>query len=124
MISRGIFTLAAMLASSWGLAQNALQDTDGNRDGVVTKDEFHGFVSRAGAYGGWDANSDGLIDPDEYRAIGAGQELAYWDADNNNFLDPYEVYNGMFLYFDTNQDGRWDVNEWNAFQSEGLFDDR
>ena len=84
------------------------------------------------AFGVWDANADGFLNPAEFGAnwVGTGT-FGVWDANDDGFLDENEwrvgVGNdaaefGLFDDWDTDNDNRLAVNEFGV-GSFGVFDD-
>ena len=65
-------------------------DSNGNQE--LSRDEFYGGVADIGTYSDWDANSDGLLDENEFNEIGGDWDYDTWDADANAYVDPGEFY--------------------------------
>ncbi|MDN5882362.1 MAG: hypothetical protein L0H37_08325, partial [Nitrosospira sp.] len=98
---------------------------DENGDDKITKDEFYGMASDWGVYPNWDDNHNGVIDSNEWSAIGWDYDFNKMDTDNNNYVDAGEVYDGMFIFYDTDKDGSWERVEWADFNEDtGLWHNR
>ncbi len=121
---KGRFTtlLALSLASSMTFAAGSLSFEDANSDGKVSKDEYQNSLSDAGVYSDWDADNDGLLTDEEFDEAGFDNDFTAWDADNSDYLDAGEVYDGYFDSFDENENGHWNAGEWDDAGDEGFFD--
>lgn len=87
---------AAAFALGAGTAQADLLSMDGDGDGLISLNEYGGYEDRT--FGAYDANSDGTIDADEYRA-------------------------GQFRRYDRDRDGMFSEEERVRYEEdEGLFD--
>lgn len=95
-------------------------DSDGNQE--LSRDEFYGGVADIGTYSDWDANSDGLLDENEFNEIGGDWDYDTWDADANAYVDSGEFYDGYYASYDANEDGHWDGGEWDDAGEAGIFD--
>lgn len=114
--------VAVSLFSASAFAQTTFESLDENGNGSISKDEYYGLVSDAGIYPDLDADSDGLIEQNEFEGIGLDDDYASWDLDENHYLDSGEFYDGYFGYYDANEDAHWDGNEWDDAGEAGLLD--
>ncbi len=114
---------ASLVSTSLYAMDCNFDNTDTNRDGKITKDEFHNSVSDSGKYWNYDTNKDGSLDEDEFRETNLNEAWYNdWDVNNDNLLDENEFSDGLFTSFDDNEDGHWDGNEWDDAGDEGLWD--
>ena len=104
-----------------------LEKADANKDGVVTREEYH--EARMAMFAKLDRNDDGFIDQEDapkFRRRGNGdggermdalkQEL---DRDSDGRISREEFANGPLLVFekaDSNKDGKLDSAEIDAFK--------
>lgn len=112
---------ALALVTSTGFAAT-FSSLDSNGDNKVTKDEYYGTVSDWGTYADWDTNKDGLLEQSEFNNGPFVGKYTYWDYNNDGYLDSYEVYNGIYATYDSNDDGYWENGEWHDFDDAGLYD--
>ena len=129
MLRRFLFAGTLSLASAVALAVthesgdvvdfNAL-DADG--DSQITRTEYDSYVRDSDRYTDWDINADGLLDENEYDAIGWDSEFDTLDADNDSLLDVIEFYDGVFNELDEDENLHIDGDEWDDAGDTGLFD--
>lgn len=63
--------------------------------------------------GAWDADSDGILSRDEFRAgIDTSDTFGEWGADGNAALDSDELLEGIYGLWDADGDARLTVEEW------------
>lgn len=65
---------------------------------------------------------DDLIIEDEFNEIGWDYDFAAWDVDNNGYLDAGEVYDSYYSVYDEDEDGHWNLGEWDDADDEGWLD--
>ena len=120
MIGVGLMTMGAT-----ALAQEEREfgDFDADNDARITLDEWHGGVGDIGIFGDRDLNEDDRIDENEFNALGMEDEdFDTWDANDDSYLDEDEYYEGTFEYFDEDESGHWDGDEWDDAGDEGFWD--
>lgn len=111
-----------VLASGLAFGETSFDSYDTNNDDQLTKDEFYGLTSDVGIYSDWDTNGDGVVDETEFNEIGIDADFDTWDANGDGTLGEDEVYDGTFEYYDENEDGHWDGNEWDDAGDAGWLD--
>ena len=91
-----LIPLALGFTLGTGAAHADLLSLDGDGDGMISLNEYGTYEDRT--FAGYDANSDGMIDADEYRA-------------------------GNFRRYDRDRDGMFNEEERARYEEdEGLFD--
>lgn len=95
---------------------------DNNDDNELNSLEWNNTVSGLyeengyslyGSFDDWDADSDGAVNADEYEAgISDSGWWDDWDTNNDNYLNEDEFGDGMYSYYDEDDDYRWGGNEW------------
>ena len=120
-ILTGITGITLALGSTSVFA-DSFDSWDANDDDQVTTDEFYGSVGDLGTYSDWDTNDDGLIGEDEWNSLGWDYDYDTWDADNNNYLDSGEFYDGVYDTYDADNNNYWDSQEYDDAGEAGLFD--
>lgn len=101
--------------------ESTFQNWDANGNGQLSKKEFTKGAKKASLFKRWDGNNDKRIDRSEFDEIGVDGDFGTWDGNNSGYLDPNELYNGIFASNDGNQDGRWSMEEWEQFGDRGWF---
>lgn len=121
MINRLATSLAFLLAG--GLAFGAdIGEYDIDSSGDISRSEYDSYIREGGAYGNWDLNDDGYIEETEYDELNFDDDFADWDLDDNDLLDSGEFSEGVFGYFDDDESGHWDGDEWDDAGEAGIFD--
>ena len=114
------------LALTLGMLSPALAQSfesyDTNGDGNVTKDEYYGSIADWGTYPDWDTSGDGLVDEEEFGALGHDWDYDTWDSDANGYVDSGEFYDGLYTTYDSEEDGHWQLGNWDDAGEEGWFD--
>ncbi len=115
----GVFLLTACDArekdgfGSYDTADWAAWDED--EDEHLNEDEFRNVYGESGYFEQWDTNQDSQVDESEWDVAMNGfmgpdyKEGQYgsfndWDANADGVLDDRELGDGVFAYYDTNQD--------------------
>jgi Ca2+-binding EF-hand superfamily protein len=97
----------------------AYDSWDGNRDGVVTDEEFNTIWDREDYWGNWDTDDDGVLNEEEWREsvdtyysetvdweMNENRDFSRWDMDDDGFVNETEFRDGNFNTWDANSDGR------------------
>jgi hypothetical protein len=84
-MKKTVLTVAALFAAMPAFAQMAMTDLDANADSMLDETEF-GTTDVSASYGGYDADGDGSITQDEFRA----GEFRRYDADRDGMLNEEE----------------------------------
>lgn len=124
MRNKLFLVIAATLVSTSLYAKDVTFDSmDDNGDGKISKDEFHGNIADAGTFSQYDKDGDGSLTIDEFFHTGYDNGLyGDWDANNDDQLDAYEWGKGSFDYYDDDEDGQWNTDEWDAADKDGFWD--
>ncbi|MEX1081569.1 MAG: hypothetical protein WD382_03480 [Halofilum sp. (in: g-proteobacteria)] len=101
--------------------QATFQEWDADGDGQLSRDEFMRGARSAGLFGMWDSHNDGRIDRNEFDEVGFGGDFAHWDTNTSAYLDPTEVYRGVFATQDGDDNDRWSMEDWLAFGEQSWF---
>jgi hypothetical protein len=111
----------ALCAAAFGQARQ-FDDFDANDDDRITLDEWHGGMGDIGIFDDRDENRDTRLDESEFDALGLDGDFDAWDANDDNYLDDNEYYEGSFEYFDEDESGHWDGDEWDDAGDAGFWD--
>ncbi len=101
--------------------QATFQEWDADGNGQLSREEFMRGARAAGLFNMWDMNNDGRIDRNEFDEVGFGGDFVQWDTNTSAYLDPGEVYGGVFATLDADDDGSWSMEDWQAFGEQSWF---
>jgi hypothetical protein len=123
MLSIGLLGAGSLALGAAAFGQTRqFDDFDKNGDDRITLDEWHGGIAGAGVFSGRDVNDDRRLDENEFGALDFDEEFDAWDANDDDYLDDDEYYDGAFDYFDEDENGHWDGNEWDDAGDRGFWD--
>lgn len=111
----------ALGATAFGQTRQ-FDDFDENSDERITLDEWHGGTADIGIFADRDLNDDRRLDEDEFHALGFDDDFDEWDANDDYYLDNDEYYDGAFDFFDDDENGHWDGDEWDDAGDRGFWD--
>lgn len=80
------------------------QKMDADKDGQISEDEFRAYYDEAGIFDTWDVNDDEWIDDEEF----ADGLWDYYDEDDDGFISDAEWENGIMVD-DYGDNGFWDM---------------
>lgn len=110
------------LSSAPVLAGGSFSKHDADSNGQLSKDEFYGTAADMGRYSDWDANSDGLLDENEWNDAEFSYDLNTWDGNSDGYVDAGEFYDSTFDYFDEDNNDYWSDTEWDDAGDNGWLD--
>lgn len=109
MIKRTLpIAMALMFVGGVAFAANGNSDIygsmDANGDSNVSKDEFYAYYDDASVFDTWDANGDDSISDDEF----VDGLWGYYDDDDDGAISDAEWENGIMVD-DAGDNGFWDI---------------
>ena len=116
LLGTGALALAALAQTS------QFDDIDHDHDNRITLDEWHGGTADRGIFSDRDGNDDLRLDENEFDALGFDDDFDEWDTNGDDYLNDNEYYDGAFNYFDEDEDGHWDGDEWDDAGDRGFWD--
>lgn len=122
MFQRISLATALLFVSGMTFAAGTFDANDANKDGMLSDDEYYGYLSDVDLYAEQDTDRDGLLSEDEFGVNGFDVDFETWDGDGDGYLSDSEFYEGTFNYFDEDENGHWDGNEWDDAGDAGWLD--
>lgn len=117
-----LFAIALSFASAGAYASTSFETADTDNNGKLSQAEYKSAVKDSSVYLQWDADNDGRISSVEFEEVGIDDTFTLWDADNDEYLDLNEVYEGSWSYYDEDENGHWDNGEWDDAGDAGFWD--
>ncbi|WP_282026256.1 hypothetical protein [Limimaricola cinnabarinus] len=106
----GVVALMTMLTALPMSAQEATTDTGADMAGSAEV----GGTMRASD---WDADTDGMLNPDEFRTgFAEMKDFTAWDTDGDGMLSEEEWYQGNFDHYDTDASGMLEDAEYGGLE--------
>ncbi|MBV2129307.1 hypothetical protein [Arsukibacterium indicum] len=123
MIKHTTFFTTLLLASSMAFAANTFETADTNRDSMVSAAEYQRYVFDYDVYTKRDTNNDSLLNEEELGiSVFDADDFSSWDADGDTYLTYDELNISLFDYYDEDDSGYLDNDEWNKASDDGWFD--
>ena len=120
-LAGGMFFAVGAALSAGSAMADTFGTSDANGDDIITSDEYHRSAEDMGVFSRWDMNDDGRLGENEWNDD-FDYDYDMWDRDNDGYLDANEFYTGTYNYYDTDEDNRWDGDDWEEADDDGLFD--
>ena len=123
LIAIGLVGTVALSVGTTAFGQTReFDDFDSNHDDRITLDEWHGGTADLRIFADRDGNDDRRLDANEFDALGYDEDFDEWDANDDDYIDEDEYYDGAFGLFDEDENGHWEGDEWDDAGDRGFWD--